>query len=793
MRRGAGPRKSRSRLLLCLLGGLVAACGGQDPAEDTQDRSVGQLMVLVPEQPDSGLAIAAEEVAGLLVRAGTFPVTVVTGTPKTGWPARAFLVALGPNAVTDHLIPDAERRTLKDNGYILRTGTFEGIQVLAGAGKDALEGGGADKLGSQYAAYEILRAFGFEFFHPKQPYLPASVSLPAGPIDQVYEPDYRMRGIHIHTMHPLPYMFTFLDVADLPDGVAMDNLAECKRYVDWLVSNRQNYFQWALLDTIPVDAWIGFAREIVAYAHDRGVQVGIDAPLQFIQQNAFALAPVPALPWKPQVDFNLRRLMQVDWDYLNVEMGSAEAIPVSDTQTVEMLDYVGAKLWDEYGRTRLTVKVHCTTGQKAPHFGDINFNFIPQFCSERVGVLPHSVQFYDLYGPAPTYGNQDFHELRGFLLEQAALGTREVIYYPESAYWITFDNSVPLFLPVYVQARWNDLHGLRESGMAGQLNFETGWEWGYWLNTWASASFAFEAGGDWASQIQRFTRIFGGAAAALQELMVGIVEEQRSDLLEKNLIAYLIGHNAATDFGDRVADTFFMPRRVDFRDIWKMGAAELAAFEAGILPGLGDLEQAYGEFVQAAEAAGADVPPRARPWYEEIRNAVQVMAYRTQMVRRLYEGTVRVRKEELGLDPEGKARAAVLFAEARTCTDAARTVVARQEALYRWPVELLVAGNFTNPTAYPYGYLYTTRDLFYWEREIAQAVDRADCMCLMNIDEMIESLVGRGIVNDIAKLIPPWLLGPCLDVCMRPVFPPVAGAPELLDSSALADAAVPVP
>lgn len=50
------------------------------------------------------------------------------------------------------------------------------------------------------------------------------------------------------------------------------------------------------------------------------------------------------------------------------------------------------------------------------------------------------------------------------------------------------DIDVPLFLPLYGQRRQHDLRrlALREARegfrMDGQMNFDSGWEWGYWLS-----------------------------------------------------------------------------------------------------------------------------------------------------------------------------------------------------------------------------------------------------------------------------------------------------------------------
>ena len=53
--------------------------------------------------------------------------------------------------------------------------------------------------------------------------------------------------------------------------------------------------------------------------------------------------------------------------------------------------------------------------------------------------------FYTLSDPAPVYDCEDFtHQLDYF--EQAQ--HRELIYFPETAWWLGFDNNVPLATPI---------------------------------------------------------------------------------------------------------------------------------------------------------------------------------------------------------------------------------------------------------------------------------------------------------------------------------------------------------
>ena len=357
--------------------------------------------------------------------------------------------------------------------------------------------------------------------------------------------------------------------------------------------------------------------------------------------------------------------------------------------------------------------------------------------------------------------NPDRNEVRRF-------GRRTVLYYPESAYWVTFDVDIPIYLPHYVFSRWNDLHQLASSGMDGQVLFTSGMEWGYWMNEWASLISSYEPMTDWEDILRRFTRIFGQATEPMQRLLVDLVEQQGRDLLEGGLIAYLIGWDSADDFGELLAGINFQPRRIFFREILEMNPEELAGFEGSILQQLRLLEATYDAFAERVEALEPLIPERAHRWYREVKHGIQVTTLRVQHVRRLNEGTVLRRKHRLGLDPDGEERAMAVFREALAIRQAAEAIVAEQERDYRWPVER-IARPRENPTSYEYGYLYTTSDCYFWRREEIQAILEDDCFCLGNLNHLIANLFGEGHPLDLLVRSLPPLPGHCLNTCIHPV------------------------
>ncbi len=726
-----------------------ASDNGTPVATPVPGEEVSRYTVLAPRNPESGMKIALDRFLELLGQGTDLPVSPASDPDPVHPIPGSIVFALGSSSLGRGLIPESELAALEPGGYILRRGTVDDIPVIAAAG--------ADDLGDQYAAYALLELLGFGFFHPEETYIPKALSLPPS-VDRTLNPGYPWRGVSVHTMHPVELSDTLLVPSE-------EHLAEAKRYVDWLVANRQNYFQWVLQDTVAMEEWVPYAARILEYAHARGLKVGIDAPLEFIQQNSFVLAPDPKAPFEPQIRENLALILRAPFDVINIELGAAEAIPVDDVRTMEMLNFTAEHLDTVYG-VELIAKVHCTDAQTAPHFGDINFNFLPGIADPRVGAMPHTVQFYDLYRPAPTYGQVNFHDMRDFLLEE--IGERTVLYYPESAYWVSFDVDIPIYLPHYVFSRWNDLNRLAGSGMDGQVLFASGFEWGYWLNDWTAVGFAYEPETPWQEGLARFTRIFGPGAAQMQQLLVDLVEEQGRDLLEGGLIAYLIGWDSADDFGELLAGINFQPRRVLFPEIREMSPEALASFRGTVLEQLRTLEQTYAAFNERIRALEPLIPERAHKWYRETARGIEVTWLRVQHVLRLNEGTALRRAQHLGLDPQGAEKARTVFREALEIRRSAEAVIADQEHDYRWPAER-IARPRENPTSYEYGYLYTTSDCYYWRRDELKAIREDDCFCMGNLNHMIANLFGQGHPLDLLFRSLPHFPGSCLEPCIHPV------------------------
>jgi len=659
------------------------------------------MAVVCPSDSGEIVRLAARDASALLIGALNMDVPVIEDV--TGEADRVHICLGGPCA--DTVISAGEREGLPQEGYRIRSGEHGGSPVLAVAGGDA--------GGLQYGLYDLLERMGFGFFHPEQTFAPAPEDLVVPDSLDVFEsPGFDLRGYHFHTMHPLPWTEILLEESCAYLGYAQN-------LVDWIARNRQNYMEWSLLRTVDPDRWIDCASRIADYAHSRGVKIGISASFVFTQQKSFMLVPDARRLCEQEFKANLDWLMTADWDMVNFEMGASEFIDVSDELTMDWMNISARYLNDAYDGTQASVKIHCTTDQWSDTYG-CNFNFIPQYADPLMGIYPHTVMMYGLEGTAPVYGNPDFGEIRNFMFSQ--IGKRKVYYYPETAYWCSFDIDVPLFFPVYLYNRWKDVVLLAGTGIEGQVDFNSGHEWGYWLSDWALNRYMWDPTRDWTEPIRAFASIFGQAATPAAEILEELVLFQQDALLDRNMIGYQAGEDPLDDLGWIVGiDTH--PRHVSFKEVYRMDAQELARFEAEELTALAEITDRYLDLHARFGALADRIPAGSLAWYDEMLDSLDINRIRAEHARALYAGTTAMRTFELGLDPEGEARAGALFEQALRLTDEAIARVRDREGDYRYPLYMSTLYR-DNYTSYPFGYLWQASTGYYYWRRNEQAINK---------------------------------------------------------------------
>jgi len=534
-----------------------------------------------------------------------------------------------------------------------------------------------------------------------------------------HAPEIRVRGYQLHTLHPIESYYAFWE----PSPGSTD---DAHRIIDWIIKHRGNYVQWVGLDDI-LDAdrhaaWKPFTRELIDYAHARGVRVGFNLQL-FGRSNlqlAFDLVDAdPAITPIPEQIAARLPLITADLPFDVYDLSFGEFFNVEDEAAVDRfvgaIDEVKRQLDVLAPQAELHGFVHVGAEQRVSYRGEDNllFYFLIKFADPAIIHDVHTTMFYNLFETTSgAYHHEDFSEHRAYLFDQMCSGRRGS-YIPETAYWVAFDNSVPQYLPLYVHNRWLDLDQLRAQSpcpdvpLDAHVLFSTGWEWGYWLHDVTALRASYELP---ASPDVLVREAFGRDLAAAVDPVMALSDLQREYLHHADLMAYIAGRALDIDVG-RTMGIVSQPDRVTFDDL--VAGASVPAFSADVLAPL----EVYADRLDAiaAQLARADLPSTS--WGDELRDGFAIDRLRARFVIATYQAVL----AHLGGAPD-EATTRVDEA-ARLLAEAMPVVQRRHGDLHdTHRRRLLDASSDANPnqTFYQYGYLYMADTLCYWRRELAQ-------------------------------------------------------------------------
>ncbi|CAM9216828.1 unnamed protein product [Chrysoparadoxa australica] len=573
-------------------------------------------------------------------------------------------------------------------------------------------------------------------------------------------------------------------------------LPEVESFFEWCAANRVNRVEWLLLGNSRWNGWGGaggsklrqerFLR-LTSLGHAYGLLVGIDVPLGLQQQHTWYMVS----PWQstPSQIKSIRD--HCDWisesgfDFISTEAGLSE---FTNPGAAIELDLMNA--FAEYSNHTLglpaTIKVHCSTHQTAATFEDprypgsgkkLNFNYLPTYASPELGVMPHTVQAYGLDDPVGgVYGNGDWSDLWQYMMYEAEKGEREVIFYGESSYWVSVDIDVPLLLPVYGQRRLHDLRLLaaeeKRNGIriSGQMNFDSGWEWGYWLNdviiaraAWnphlelesdddalaallmpvMSSTLGDGIGTELVHWVQRVCRdqyqllllgLLPGEAEAEAEADVPAVgpfsmaDRNSSSLCVDELkrggvgvshtghltgIAYLAGADTWFDIPRLLGIPMTQPNRVHLHE------HEHEHYSC-VMPLLDAMTLKFQDFSATLAAIAESYRSKSESEgssnvfhsvFDELRDGMDMLNLRARQVQVLYQAT----------HPQQTTEKAALMQQSRDILGEAASIVRSRESNYRVPVSRIATWHDGGPTAYRYGYLWAVSKLYFWWRDHGRA------------------------------------------------------------------------
>lgn len=686
------------------------------PANDdttASETAFTKISLLLPTDAPEAVSLAAADAFTLL--AGIAGLTVTHSTTLVA-DEDTLNIVIGDAALSASIHTAAELAEMAAESFRLR--------LIETNGATAIVVTGADARGLQYGVYEVLEILGFRFFHPEQTYAPSLERLAFPETLDVYEaPDWGRRGYHFHTMHPI-------EAAEFLMKESPRHEQWAKNLINWLVRNKQNYWQFELLREADFDNLIDYYTELLDYSHRRLVDVGVTVTWVFQQQKAWKLLPGQfGGEQREKLKAGIDRLMQVPWDHLNLEMGSTEFTPVEDTLQLAWMNDTTAFLAATYPATEASVKVHCSTGQTAPNYGDINYNYLVQEADPRLGAYPHTVAYFGFGDPALVYGNDNFNDLHAWLLAQ--IGSRKIYYYPETAYYCSFDIDVPLFLPVYPYVRYRDIALLADKGLDGHITFTSGHEWGYWLNDWVVAKATWDSDRGYRDILGEFAAVFGDAAEGMRRVILGLSQDQYELLVQDNLGGYLAGEDTWDELGYLFGGVTH-PKPLTFSELYHSDPEQIIAFQESVLVGLENQKKRYAARLEQIEALRPRVAPDARAWYDELVDGCRVNLYRASHAYHLYAGACWRRLYETDANPANLTKAQAHFTQARAIKPMFLATMRHREPHYRYPFEYS-SGWERSVTSYDYRYLYQASTAYWYIRYEKQAIDRDLNPLLMNL------------------------------------------------------------
>ena len=588
----------------------------------------------------------------------------------------------------------------------------------------------ATLIGAQYGLGQALEQLGVGFFHPHRTHVPTRLgkTIPNEKLAAVVVPEIAERGLHLHTLHPIEAYYAFLEPG-------AENLEDAKRIVNWGILIGVNYFQWLALDDISTpataEAWGQHSKAIIDYIHQRGARVGIGIQMfgSSNLQQAFDLINDPELPSRPQIEARLPIVLgDLGWDHISLSFG--EFFGADPAKFVADTNLVVTILGELAEGTTISATVHVGEDQRIEYMGrDQIYYFLVRYADPKLIPWIHTVMYYNLFEDAGgAYLHDDFEEHREYLLERIDAG-EPVGYHPETAYWVAFDNSVPIYNPLYVRSRWLDLDRLADASanrLPSHIVFSTGWEWGFWQND-ASAFRQSVTHAENPQQVfdQLFAPLGNGDAAqdgtALAKAAHDTAELQHEYLLGKRLSGYLAGGDLYIDLGYQL-DIVSQPRPALFSEILEFDSAESDDFRAEVIVPLEMFAAGTDAILTEFQASATE-----SVWDREMVDGLESTSERTKFVAASLRAALAA---VAGKSPEADLEAM------DAAFDRGRVVVDRRHAALWFPRPDLLTKTRLNSTVYGFGYLKQAEELCYWARERTDLLNR-----LRNEENLVEPCI----------------------------------------------------
>ena len=563
-----------------------------------------------------------------------------------------------------------------------------------------------DQLGIQYGLAELLERMNYRFYHPYRTFVPDEVKVPEmNDIHDVWQiPEMTRRGIHLHTLHPIEGYYDFWEPTP-------EHLHRAKMVIDWMIKNRGNYIEWVALDNItdnPIahQRWKAHTQSIVDNVHQRGATVGLGVQLfgSGNLQNAFDLIDDARGNREAQILSRVGLVLE-DLDFDVLEMSFGEFFEEEPEDFINSIDQAYETIQQVSPGIEMTARLHVGADLQVTYEDrDLIYYFLAAYANPEITPWVHTVMYYNLFEPSNgAYHHEDFTEHREFLFERLEDGL-PVAYFPESAYWVAFDNSVPVYLPMYIRSRWLDIYEIQQQALRNGHDFlrdhtlfSSGWELGYWQNDVSTLRMNWKVEDSYLSVFQHLFANYNNGSQLAQALYA-FSEVQKTAMIDQQLDAYTCGVDNIMELGYSQG-IVSQPVRMTFRQMLEVDMAQLQ-----------DLSARFGGYLDSMQAI--PFPEVLDAWQEEVLDGVLINRHRADFMKSLIDAII--------VHRTGQDSTEYLDAADQFLSEAQAVVERRRAKTWDPNGERLFTEN-TNSTIYQFGYLYRVGDLCYWQRERTQA------------------------------------------------------------------------
>lgn len=692
---------------------VIAACDKPLGESATYGR-VDYLIVYSTDESNAPLLEALDDLRAYLLQMGA-PSVALVPLASASWSElernaqRGVIVLSGDWFAKQSLVAADKRAAITGDSFV--------VSGQEANGKRRIELYAATTRAKMYAAYHLAHLLGVRYFHPEEEHVPTTLVFPPAPFEYVEVPTYKYRGFHLHRTHPVELLDDF-------DATDLAAFRRAKHFIKWLFKNKQNY----------CGGIGGSNQELNDYARDGGCVRGGGISLTNIQQGGKPLLN-PTDPLEVNLEKIKGRLEQIFADTTSVP--ELFGVSASDTevfnsdatkdQIYDWFAFTTKWVHDNFPQVYILNNVHITKEEVIPELG-VDVNLVHTLLPAYVNLKIHTVMFYGLKGPAPAYGHTTFED-RYQLFDSELSKGRRMWYYPESAWWLTFDNAVPLFLPIYIKMRHEDMQLLDpwvSRGIDGHQTFSTGHEWGYWMTDYCIARMSWAHKVDWKQCLSEIAAPMGPIGATVAQVIVELADYQKETLIERDLMRWVVGEDELAELGsgtDKAAHVVRLP----FTNLASYDQSKIDAFRTKDLADMAEMEAKHKSLLERLTAVVDSVEQPGRTIYYELVDGTEIDYLRVRQIRLLYEGLLDAREALLSGNAEKLTSAKARLAEAKLTTEEATTVIRRREKFYRYPLLLSIEGSRDEPvanrTSYPFRIHSDTHTLFFWHRRDKQAAD----------------------------------------------------------------------